>query len=264
MYKASGNTRVTLIAHSMGAIVSLHFLTSVVTQNWKDNFIYAYVPLGAAWSGGVEAVASMIKGMALPGWVPSVVRQQLAGKVLTAARTFESGPWLMPKASIFGNAVLIKTPKKKYTASDYNQLFTDIGEPQLFSNFQRVQLLNYNYPAPNVATLCMYGVKVPTADVFTFSEDFNPKVKPVHKVKFSYTTGPGDGTVNQVSSEVCLQWPKKMHRHAFRHKEFPGVDHLNIVKDTAVFAEIAKLTGATSRKRVLTWNELRLIMNLIE
>ena len=46
MYTQSGNTKVTVVVHSMGGPVSLYFFTSgIVTQQWKDTHINAYITL---------------------------------------------------------------------------------------------------------------------------------------------------------------------------------------------------------------------------
>ena len=63
MYAANGRTRVTLVAHSMGGPVSLYFLNNIVSQSWKDTYIYAYVPIAAAWDGGVVALEYVISGL---------------------------------------------------------------------------------------------------------------------------------------------------------------------------------------------------------
>jgi len=52
MYNSSGGEKVPLVVHSMGGIVSLNFLNEVVSQQWKDMYINAWVTLSAAWSGG--------------------------------------------------------------------------------------------------------------------------------------------------------------------------------------------------------------------
>ena len=52
MHNSSGGEKVTIVIHSMGGIVSLYFLNEVVTQEWKDQYINAWVTLSRAWSGG--------------------------------------------------------------------------------------------------------------------------------------------------------------------------------------------------------------------
>jgi len=49
-----------LVVHSMGGIVSLYFLNEVVSQQWKDRYINAWVTLSAAWSGGNSVIEQII------------------------------------------------------------------------------------------------------------------------------------------------------------------------------------------------------------
>ena len=67
MYRENGNKKVTVVAHSMGAAIMLHFLTQsgVVTQEWKDQFIGNFITLSAAWAGGNEDVQAAISGLGL-------------------------------------------------------------------------------------------------------------------------------------------------------------------------------------------------------
>ena len=51
MYEDNGNTKVTLVVHSMGGPVSLYFLTKFIDQNWKNKYIANYITLAGAWSG---------------------------------------------------------------------------------------------------------------------------------------------------------------------------------------------------------------------
>lgn len=51
----NGGTSVTLIAHSMGAPMCLHFLQTM-DQKWKDKYISKLITLAGAWGGSVKAV----------------------------------------------------------------------------------------------------------------------------------------------------------------------------------------------------------------
>ena len=117
------------MAHSMGGIVSLHFLTgfSGINQAWKNKYIHAYVPLSAAWSGGVATLQTVISGA--HGIPDSLLfaSNLIADFLVPIVRTFESVPWLFPKSSVFGDQVLVSTPAKDYTASDYKELFRKVG-----------------------------------------------------------------------------------------------------------------------------------------
>eukprot|EP00731_Ephydatia_muelleri_P033295 Em0027g43a len=103
MYKSNGGRKVTLVTHSMGGPVTLFFLNNVVTQQWKNTYIYAFVPIAGAWSGGNKILLAQMSGMKPP--------------------ELSRGP----KALRMGNAVLVTTPKRSYTANDYEALFRDMG-----------------------------------------------------------------------------------------------------------------------------------------
>lgn len=51
----NGNTPVILLAHSMGGLMSLHFLNQQ-TQKWKDQYIKSLVTLSAVWGGSMKAI----------------------------------------------------------------------------------------------------------------------------------------------------------------------------------------------------------------
>ncbi len=225
MYNTNGNTKVTLVAHSMGGLVSLHFLTgfSEINQAWKDKYIHAYVTLSAAWSGGAASVQSVVSGY---HGIPDLLLfayYLISDFIVPIGRTFESIPWLFPKPSVFGNDVLISTPSKQYTANDYEQLFRDINAPTVYRAFEGVQGILPNYPAPNVSTYCFYGVGTPTPENFTYSKDLTPGnvigLRPV------VTNGDGDGSVNTISSRVCHRWSSMPSEYSFQYKTFTKVNH---------------------------------------
>lgn len=62
MYKENGNTKVTLVVHSMGGPVSLHFLTKVVDQQWKDTYIRSYITLAGVWAGNSNGICTLLSG----------------------------------------------------------------------------------------------------------------------------------------------------------------------------------------------------------
>ena len=74
----------------MGGIVSLYFLNEVVTQEWKDQYINAWVTLSGAWSGGVGGLRTVI-----------------SDPFRVAYRTFEGLSWLLPKPYVWNTTVLV-------------------------------------------------------------------------------------------------------------------------------------------------------------
>ena len=255
MYRRNGRTKVTLVVHSMGGPVSLHFLTSFsgINQAWKDKHIHAYVPISGAWAGAtgaVQSVISRIHGGSLPGFL-MFARGIIDKYAIPIARKIQSLPWLFPKSSVFGNTVIVSTPSKGYRINDYEELFSDIGYTNGYRFFQGVQGINLNYPAPNVPTYCYYGVNVKTPKKYRYSKDFKPG-KSTIGLKPKITFGNGDSTVNIESSRVCHAWSSM--RHPFTFKGYSKVNHVNIVGNSRVLADIASIVGA--RKKKSFWERL--------
>ena len=253
MYRENGNRKVTIVAHSMGGPVTLHFLTSgIVSQEWINDRIGNFIPLSGAWSGGNTALQAEISGLTIDemdlffgGAFASVVSDLGSGilnLITPILRTLQSIPFLLPRPSVWKDTVLVTTPSQTYTANDYEELFEDIGFTDGFDMFQGIADINENFPAPNVPTHCFYGVDVSTPESFRYSQSFprgairDPEI----------IMGDGDGTVNIRSSEVCLQWANG--RSTFKSKTFSGVDHLSIVQDEEVLNEIGSIVGATAKE----------------
>jgi len=219
MYNSSGGEKVTIVVHSMGGIVSLYFLNEVVTQEWKDQYINAWVTLSGAWSGGVGGLRTII-----------------SSPLQLAYRTFEGLSWLLPKPSIWNTTVLVASTTRNYTANDYEDLFTDIGYPQGYQMYLGIVPLNENYPAPRVPIHCLFGVNVSTPDSFTYGNGFgtNPT-----NIKY----GDGDGTVNLQGSQVCLKW-RNEQTEPFSMLTFPGVTHMQMVTSIVVLDTVSEIVGA--------------------
>ena len=252
MYYNNGQTKVTLVVHSMGGIISLHFLTgfSAVDQAWKDKHIHALVTLNGAWSGGAGTLQTVISGAhSMPDTL--LFASRLINEFFVPIiRTFESLPWLFPKPSVFGDQVLISTPDKGYTASDYEELFRKVGYTNGYRFFKDVQGINPDYPAPNVPTYCFYGDEVKTPLKYTYSKNFDGRRSTIGW-KPKITKGDGDGSLNIESSRVCHRWSSMPSEYPFRYKTFHGVEHKAIVKNREVLAEIDKIVRGSERMRFL-------------
>eukprot|EP00731_Ephydatia_muelleri_P025543 Em0017g626a len=254
MYEDGGNTKVTLVVHSMGAPVTLYFLNNVVDQDWKDTYIHAFVPLAGAWSGGNAVLRSLISGMTLKELIPvdlsgtpdhvsrggrtQVIENSFRGLLdqvpkLTkdVVRTLPGVLLMLPNATVWKDKVLVKTDSRDYTASDYEALFTDADYPLGFTMYSNgITGINAGYPAPNVPVYCFYGTGIPTEESFYYNNGFEES--PI------ITTGPGDGTVNDLSSEVCLEWAGGAQQQHFESRNFEGVHHNKIVTHPEVLEAV--------------------------
>ncbi len=226
MYKQNDNTKVTVVAHSVGGPVSLYFLNSgVVTQKWKDTYIASYIPIAGAWTRINTAIVDIITGSLN-------LLQQFSLKVLRSLfRSWPGSYWFLPHESVWNKTVLVVTPSQNYTAYDYKQLFTDAGYPQGYS---RLNTIGLGWPAPNVSTYCFYGTGFKTAMTFVYGSGF-PDTRP------ALIYGDGDQIVNLPISEVCHRWASSSY--SFNRTTFPGLNHFGILNSETVLRTIGDIVG---------------------
>ena len=221
MYKTD-NEKVSIVVHSMGGPVTLYFLNKVVTQDWKDKYINAYIPLSGAWSGANGGLLTFISGVRLEAY------QKPFG---TSFQSMESTAWLLPDPSTWKDKVIVTTASKNYSAGQYEEMFNDINRTVDYGKLKHSFALNAGYPAPNVPTHSFYGVNVSTIQIINYGSNFPKQYE-------TFTYGDGDGVVNLLTSEICLKWAKQ--KAPFYHKTFPQTTHGNMVTDPAVLNAIAE------------------------
>jgi lysophospholipase-3 len=250
MYRENSNRKVTIAAHSMGSPIMLHFLTQsgVVTQEWKDRFIGNFIPIAGAWSGGNSALQFEVSGLSAinrrPGDMLNFffrLQDSITDPFTPILRSFQSIHFLLPRPSVWGDTVLVTTPARSYTASDYQQLFSDIGLTDGFAMYQGIENINRDFPSPNVPTHCFYGVGIDTPRSFRYTRSFPEGANDDPQV----TMGDGDGAVNLLSSEVCLRWAGNRNGgRPFKSRTFDGAEHMAILNEEAVLREIGSIVGA--------------------
>ena len=214
--------------------MSLYFLNEVVNQTWKDKYIKVYIPLSGAFAGASEPVEAVVSGL-----VPLSIfwpRKSLFSEI---ERSLESLYWLMPRDEIFGDQVLVQTPDANYTALAYKPMFTTFANyPLGWTKYMPTSSINAGYMYPGVPTHCFYGSDVSTPLTFVYSTN-DPSQTP------TIIMGSGDGTVNKVSLEVCLRWANSTNNGTgFQSRAFPGVKHIDMVKNTEVLNAIGEIVMA--------------------
>ena len=213
--------------------MSLYFLNEVVTQEWKDKYIKVYIPLSGAFAGASEPVEALVSGL-----VPLSILRPQRSLYSEIERSLESFYWLMPRAEIFGDQVLVQTPDANYTALAYEPMFTTFANyPLGWTKYMPTSTINAGYPYPGVPTHCFYGSEVDTPLTFVYSSN-DPTQRP------TIIKGSGDGTVNKVSLEVCLRWANSTNATGFQSRAFPGVEHIDMVKNTEVLNAIGEIVMA--------------------
>ena len=246
MYE-EGN-KVTLVAHSMGAPTTLYFLNTengIVTQEWKDQYIHAYVTLSGAWAGSPRAVEEIVSGnnFGLPGMIYDKFFRDVS-------RSLESVVWLFPYSKIFGNeSTIVSTPSKNYTAKNFTTLFKDIDHPNGSYMYEGVKKINEEIPDPKVRTHCYWGLGTPTPSSYHYDKEFPVDVGYDAK---TYNSN-GDGYVNEIASKACLLWPNTT---TVEHKTFEGVDHFHMVKNNAIFEAVANVVKNVPAKGTVHQNPM--------
>ena len=228
MYNGVG---VTMVAHSMGGLMSLYFLNEVVTQEWKDKYIKAYVPIAVPYGGAVLALEALLSGsLKLAGFKITLP------PVVDLSRSFESVHWLLPNPNVFNDFVIVETPSNsKYTAQHYREIFTYRNLPTEWSKYQgllKTTAMNLN--SPNITTYCLYGTGESTTEKLVYSERrklFFKRYTHLETVK-----GDGDGTVNRKSLDVCTRWTDNVCTWNGSNS-----DHKGIIKSRLTFKTIESI-----------------------
>lgn len=108
---------VTLIAHSMGAPMSLVFLQRQ-PKIWKTKYIARMISLAGAWAGSVKALKVFAVGDDLGAFVLS--RKAMRPQQISSP----SLAWLMPSPLFWkGDEVLVRTQTRAYTFNQMNEFF---------------------------------------------------------------------------------------------------------------------------------------------
>ena len=182
------NRRVTLVTHSYGCLWVHHFLTTHVTEEWKERHIEAWVPLSPAYGGVPASLLEIVTGdtLGIPFLRPQDVRDQ--------QRNDESALWLLPDPRLYSLDTLVETPHANYTAQNYVDLFRAIYFEDGPLIYDRVCHLtpwtnDNRLTDPNVTVYPVYGTNVSTSVKFVYNDGLQ------HPPSATVKIMDGDGTV---------------------------------------------------------------------
>lgn len=206
-YERAGQTRVTLVTHSLGGLYAHHFFTSVVDTQWKERYIHAWVPVSPAYGGVTSGLKQIVSGDAVG--LPFVKGRSLRSE----QRSYESSLWLLPSRQLYGGRVLVTGEDgRNYTALDYGDLAEDARFETFEMRFDRVRDLTvwdggvdgsamlYD---PNVDVFPVYGNGQKTPIRYDYESGFDTEPKTI-------TSMEGDGTVELLSLQAGNHW-KRAH-----------------------------------------------------
>lgn len=116
-FKLNNETKVTLLAHSMGAPMVLYFLQQQ-KQVWKDKYISRIITLNGAWGGTVQSIEAIAEGY---NFGSNVVSQD---EMRMVQRSSPSLHWLTPHPHLWTtDDVFMSSPHKNYTVQNYKEFF---------------------------------------------------------------------------------------------------------------------------------------------
>ncbi|CAH0387963.1 unnamed protein product [Bemisia tabaci] len=209
--------KVTIIAHSMGGLVTAHFLL-MKPQAWKDKYINSFVSIGTPWLGSTATPKSYVVGNNWGiSWLNVVIMKVLL-------RSLPSVALLMPYEEEFKDEVLMEwtVKNKTYTSKDYRQFYTDIGFPEGFEIRQRVRGI---FPVPldklGVQYHCIWSrtTKPETPGRFRVTDPNLPEATEISGEQMVE----GDGTVNIKSLRYCERFKNATV------KSFDGPNHTGLL-----------------------------------
>ena len=227
----NSTAKVNLISHSLGGLVVHHFLTSFVSEEWKQQFIQSWIPLAPAYGGTKYTLKQLISGdAALIPW--------LRGKdVRDQQRSYETSVWLLPDRRLY-DGVIVSSPFKNYTIDDYFELFQDARLKTFTLQWYRVKDLtlwneNNQLADPNVTVYPIYGNGVDTTEQLVYSS------AAMEEEPSKITSSKGDGVINLKSLQAGNSWDK-----AQPPLELEGVSHVGILSEDRAIQYIQQVVEA--------------------
>lgn len=235
MYNTNGESKVTLVTHSMGSLVTLHFLTQHVSQQWKDKYIDQFISMAGVWLGAAKIVKALASGDTDGMFV-------FANGLLLRPdeRSFPSDYWLLPVPSTVWNdtTVLLSTPSKQYTAHDIPTLLADLkytNSTLMYGNI--MEDAGPRLQSPNVSVVCLYSSGRETELSFSYTSSGRhsyPDGQPI----INYDDG--DGTVNIKSLAACQAW-QSQQKHPVNWKMYSKIEHFKFPRDENILDTLTEL-----------------------
>jgi len=234
-YETNNGRRINILAHSMGNLYMIQFF-KYVKSSWKQKYIKRYIAISGVFGGSVKSLRALVSGE-----IESIPRVLVdANAVRAFQRSFQSIYWLLPRTQLWNDTEpVVFTPDRNYTVHDYADLLDDAGFPDGREILKTLEG-STDLPDPGVDVYCLHGSDIPTAAQFRWKPKYFPDYQP------NQIDGPGDGTVNQRSLELC-----KKFKRLKDHKVYPGIkfgEHMQILLNPAVIEYVKDLIVETDER----------------
>lgn len=223
MYTQNGDKKVIIVTHSMGGTY-MYYLLLQQDQVWKDKHIRSLFTISAPWGGCSGTLQTLAAGEDDDSSVISKESSRLLH------RSHPSFVYLLPSSPAFGDTPILEHAGQNYTAADVPKILEMIGDTDGVKMYDPISKLFPEYQHPGVELHCLRGTGTSTVERLLYKSEkdfpFDPET----------VRGPGDGTVNQKSIDLCLKWSQEKDFHT---ETIDKVKHVDLVKDGKVVRYIA-------------------------
>ena len=230
MHTKSGGKKVMIVAHSMGGNYA-YLLLQRQDQAWKDKHIQSLVTIGTPWGGAAGTLQTLAAGED----DDSSVLAKPASRALH--RSHPSFVFLLPTADAVRERPLMQLHDgRSFTAAQLPELLQVIGDSEGAVVLRQIEQARHTASAPGVEVHCLRGTGSNTVAGIRYAKEkdfpFDPET----------IRGPGDGTVNQESADLCLRWARSAdEKSRFETATFERVKHVDLVKNSRVVKYITDL-----------------------
>ncbi|KAF8820317.1 putative phosphatidylcholine-sterol O-acyltransferase [Cardiosporidium cionae] len=214
--------KVHLIAHSYGAVIINYFLTTVVDQEWKNEYINSFTSIGGAFGGTPFVVHALLSGfnpLENSQWEDLTKFEITGDLLLRLERSFGSLYVMQPNEEVFGADLPLVTIKSLSTIANEENSVNDKSNSSVYTSKNWTLLLPPVFRERAVLAGEMLGSKALKDPQVPVHCIWSRTAEAETEMSFEYTThnisydsrikinrGEGDGTLPIKSASWCTTW----------------------------------------------------------
>ncbi|KAA6382568.1 MAG: putative phosphatidylcholine-sterol O-acyltransferase [Streblomastix strix] len=217
-YEMNNRKKVFVFGHSYGCVLTKHFLSTYVSQQWKKQYIDSFISVNGPYGGVAEGLAFIAS---YRKWVVPGISVE---ESYNSAKFSAPIQWLLPNKYGYDieNDVILEIPSLnvKITPKNMSWVFKSTGRLDQLKAMNNVKDLRDQLNPPHVKSyvfICT-GTDTEGSDVF----------------------GDGDNSVSVQSLRVPHLWVNEQEEPVII-KEYTGADHSGILKDGRFWVEVKKI-----------------------
>ncbi|KAA6371304.1 MAG: putative phosphatidylcholine-sterol O-acyltransferase [Streblomastix strix] len=246
-YNINGRKAV-LLGHSLGTLISHHFLSSYVTAEWKKKYLECYVSVNGVYGGTVESFSYTA---AYRKWiVPGITLEESYDAVKYISPLY----WNLPNKYGYDeeNDVIAEIPSLNVTITSKNisWIYESTGRLDLLAAYNNVKHIRDELKAPGIKTYSFTCIGEDTLYKLVYNYT-SPDKQQENKDQINDSDqwwkhegyevfGNGDNSANPKCLKVPLLW-RELQEQPVIWKEYTGADHSGILKDDRFWLDLRKI-----------------------